>query len=91
MKHALTLNDQLTMVIVSGQVLFTYIQVVVFVQLPELAVYHIEVLVGEKICDLVDVIFLFKYSQGLAQRNVILASPEWPNICNQTLMETRCM
>ena len=51
------------MIIVSGQVFSVDEQVMVFVQLPELAVNHVEVLVAEEVGDLVDVVFLLKGAQ----------------------------
>jgi hypothetical protein len=48
------------MIIVSGEILTTYIQVVVLIQLPELTIYHIEMLIRKEICDLVDVFFFFQ-------------------------------
>lgn len=47
------------MSIVSGQVILVNQQVMVFVQLPELTVDHVEMLVGEIVCDLVDVVLVF--------------------------------
>ena len=50
----------LTMIIVACQVLSVYEKIVVLVQLPELAVYHIEVLVAEKIGHLVDIVLILQ-------------------------------
>lgn len=55
------------MVIVSGQVFRVDVQVMVGVQLPELAVDDVEVLVGEVVGDLVDVVLLLQQSQGLQE------------------------
>ncbi len=52
------MSMQLTMVIVPGQVLPVDEEVVVLVQLPELAVDDVEVFVAEEIGDLVDVLLL---------------------------------
>ena len=60
----------LTVVIVPGQVLRVDEQVVVGVQLPELAVDDVEVLVGEELRQLVDVRLL------LQQRHVLQRTPE---------------
>ena len=48
------------MVVMSGQVLPVYKEVMVLVQLPELAVDHIEVLVAKEVSDLVDVILILE-------------------------------
>lgn len=53
------------MVVVSRQVFGVNVEVVVGVQLPELAVDDIEVFVGEVVSDLVDVVLLFQQGQGL--------------------------
>ena len=53
----------LTMIIVACQVLSVYEKIVVLVQLPELAVYHIEVLVAEKVCHLVDIVLILHKPQ----------------------------
>lgn len=53
------------MIVVSGQVLSVNEQVVVRVQLPELAVDDVEVLVGEELCQLVDVCLLLQESHIL--------------------------
>lgn len=53
------------MVVVSCQVLGINVEVMVSVQLPELAVDDIEVFVGEVVCDLVDVVLFFQEGQGL--------------------------
>ena len=45
-----------TMIVVAGKVGLVDVEVMVFVQLPELAVDDVEVLVGEKLCHLVDVL-----------------------------------
>ena len=60
------------MVTVSGQVFTRYQQVMVCVQLPELAVYHVEVFVGEEISHFVDVVTLFQLNNGLKE----VASPQ---------------
>ncbi len=52
------MSMQLTMVIVPGQVLPVDEEVVVLVQLPELAVDDVEVFVAEEISDLIDVLLL---------------------------------
>ena len=48
------------MVVVSAEIFFADEQVVVTVQLPELAVDDIEMLVREVVCDLVDVVFVLQ-------------------------------
>ena len=50
----------LTMIIVACQVLSVYEKIVVLVQLPELAVYHIEMFVAEKVGDLIDIVLVLK-------------------------------
>jgi hypothetical protein len=54
------MSMQLTMVIVPGQVLPVDEEVVILVQLPELAVDDVEVFVAEEISDLIDVLLLEK-------------------------------
>ena len=51
------------MVVVPRKVLPVDEQVVVLVQLPELAVDHVEVLVAEEVGDLVDIVLLLEESQ----------------------------
>ena len=51
------------MVVMPRKVLPVDEQVVVLVQLPELAVYHVEVLVAEEIGHLVDVVLVLQESQ----------------------------
>lgn len=58
---------QVTMVVVSRQVFRVDVEVMVGVQLPELAVDDIEVFVGEVICDLIDVVLLLQQGQGLQE------------------------
>lgn len=55
------------MVIVSCQVLGVNVEVVVSVQLPELAVDDIEVFVGEVVGDLVDVVLFLQEGQSLQE------------------------
>lgn len=55
------------MVVVSGQVFGVDVQVMVSVQLPEFAVDDVEVLVGEVVGDLVDVVLFFKQGQSLQE------------------------
>lgn len=55
------------MVVVSRQVFGVNIKVVVGVQLPELAVDYVEVLVGEVVGDLVDVVLLLQQCQRLQE------------------------
>lgn len=55
------------MVIVSRQVFGVNVEVMVGVQLPELAVDDVEVFVGEVICDLVDIVLLFQQGQRLQE------------------------
>lgn len=63
----LLLLPLLTMVVVPRQVLGVDVEVVVGVQLPELAVDDVEVLVGEVVGDLVDVVLLLQQRQGLQE------------------------
>lgn len=49
-----------TVIVVPGQILFVDKEVVVLVQLPELAVNDVKMFVAEEIGDLVDVFFLFQ-------------------------------
>lgn len=53
------------MVVVSRKVFGVDVEVVVSVQLPELAVDDVEVLVREVVGDLVDVVLFFQQGQGL--------------------------
>jgi len=53
------------MVIVPGQVLGVNEEVMVSVQLPEFTVNDIEVLIGEIICNLIDVILFFQQGECL--------------------------
>ena len=53
-------SNALTMVVMSGQVLPVYKEVMVLVQLPELAVDHVEVLIAEEVGHLVDVILILE-------------------------------
>lgn len=55
------------MVVVSRQVFGVDVEVVVSVQLPELAVDDVEVFVGEVVGDLVDVVLLLQQGQGLQE------------------------
>lgn len=55
------------MVVVSRQVFGVDVEVVVGVQLPELAVDDVEVLVREVVGDLVDVVLFLQQSQGLQE------------------------
>lgn len=54
-----------TMVVVSTQVFGVNVEVMVGVQLPELAVDDVEVFVGEVVSDLIDVVLLLQQGQGL--------------------------
>ena len=49
-----------TVIVVPGQILLVDKEVVVLVQLPELAVNDVKMFVAEEIGDLVDVFFLFQ-------------------------------
>ena len=55
------------MVVMAGEVLLVDEEVVVFVQFPELAVDDVEVLVGEVVSDLIDVVLLLQQGQGLQE------------------------
>lgn len=57
----------LTVVVVSRQVFGVNVEVVVGVQLPELAIDDVEVFVGEVVSDLVDVVLLLQQGQGLQE------------------------
>ena len=57
-----------TLVVVLCQVLLVDVEVVVSVQLPELAVDDVEMFVGEELCQLVHVLFLLQQRQILGQR-----------------------
>lgn len=58
-------GSPLTVVIVPCQVLGVDEKVVICVQLPEFTVNDVEMLVGEIVCDLVNVILLFQQGQRL--------------------------
>lgn len=55
------------MVVVSCQIFGVDVQVMVSVQLPKLAVDDVEVLIGEVVRDLVDVVLLLQESQRLQE------------------------
>lgn len=55
------------MVVVSRQVFGVDVEVVVGVQLPELAVDDVEMLIGEVVGDLVDVVLFLQQGQGLQE------------------------
>lgn len=57
-----------TLVIVLCQVLLVNVEVMVCVQLPELAVDNVEMFIGEELCELVHVFFLLKQCQILGQK-----------------------
>ena len=57
----------LTVVVVPRQVLGVNVEVMIGIQLPELAVDDVEVFVGEVVGDLVDVVFFFQQGQGLKE------------------------
>ena len=69
------------MVVVPGQVLGVNEQIVVRVQLPELAVDDIEVLVGEELRQLVDVCLLLQKSHVLQDK---------PENCQRGLLGPEC-
>ena len=52
----------LTMIVVPGEVLPVDEEVMVLVQFPELAVYHIEMFVAEKVGDLIDIVLVLEES-----------------------------
>lgn len=56
-----------TVVVVSRQVFGVDVEVVVCVKLPELAVDDVEVLIGEVVGDLVDVVLLLQQGQRLQE------------------------
>lgn len=58
------------MIIVSGQILGINEEVMVSVQLPEFTVDDIKVFIGEVVCDLVYIVFLFQKSKGLTAKTV---------------------
>lgn len=53
------------MIVVSRQIILVYVQVVVAVQFPELAIDDIKVLVAEESHDLVDVLLVLEQSEYL--------------------------
>lgn len=63
-----------TLVIVSRQVLLVYVEVVVSVKLPELAVDNIEMFIREELCQLVHVFFLLQQRHILAKQGKKLQS-----------------
>jgi len=60
-------------VVVSTEILFADEQVVVAVELPELAVDDVEMFVGEEVCDLVDVVFNLQPTDCLSPSHHILS------------------
>ena len=48
-----------TVIVVSGKVSFVNVEIVVLVQLPKLAVDHVEMLIGKVLCHLVYIFFIF--------------------------------
>ena len=48
------------MFIVSGEVIFTDVQIVILVQLPKLTVYDIEMFIRKEVRHLIDVLLHFK-------------------------------
>lgn len=58
---------QHTLVTVPSQILLADVKIMVSVQLPEFTVYNIEVLIGEIICDLINVILFFQESKRLKE------------------------
>lgn len=55
-----------------GQVVFADEQIMVLVELPELAVDDVEVFVREEIHHLVDVVLVVKQRQGLQNKTMVL-------------------
>ena len=51
------------MLIVTGQVLSVDKQIMIFIKLPKLAVYHIEMFVAEEVCNLVDIVLVLQQFQ----------------------------
>ena len=60
-------KERWTLVIVLGQVFLVYVEVVVGVQLPELAVDNVEMFIREEVCQLVHVVLLLQQRQILGQ------------------------
>lgn len=57
-----------TLVVVLFQVLLVYVEVVVGVQLPELAVDNVEMFIGEELGQLVHILFLLQQRQILGEK-----------------------
>jgi len=55
------------MFIVSGEIVFINHQIMILVQLPELAVDNVEMFVGEKVSYPIDILLLFQVSNYLKQ------------------------
>ena len=53
----------ITVLIVTGQVLSVNKQIMIFIKLPKLAVYHIEMFVAEEVCNLVDIVLVLEQFQ----------------------------
>ena len=52
-----------TVLIVAGQILSVDKQIMIFIKLPKLAVYHIEMFVAEEVCNLVDIVLILEQFQ----------------------------
>ena len=55
--------NYITVLIVTGQVLSVNKQIMIFIKLPKLAVYHIEMFVAEEVCNLVDILLVLEQFQ----------------------------
>ena len=53
----------ITVLIVTGQILSVNKQIMIFIKLPKLAVYHIKMFVAEEVCHLVDIVLILKELQ----------------------------
>ena len=58
-------NNEITMIIVPPKILLADVKIVIFVQLPELTIYYIEMFIREEIGDLIDVIFFLQAPHSL--------------------------
>jgi len=75
----------------STEVFFADEQVVVAIELPELAVDDVEVFVGEVVCDLVNVVLILKPTNRLTSRHQSLAHSHCvlslSNLCTRFMID----